>query len=61
MNIGGEMIVWVEPIERKYLHLISGDIQRAITWFKKKKKQEPKLIALHPYNEKFASEVDNEI
>ena len=59
MKIGGEMVNWAEPIERQYLHFISGDIQRAITWFKGKTKRDVKLIVLHPKNEGFASEVDN--
>ena len=54
-------IVWAEPLERGDLRLAPGDIQEALTWFKDKTGQEPKLIILNRKNEHLAREAGDGI
>lgn len=57
-----EMLVWAEPLERQHLRLLSGDIKRALAWFKEKTREkmeterEARLIMLNPENEHLAKE-----
>ena len=56
-----EALVWAEPLERGDLRLVPGDIQEALSWFKDKTGQEPKLIILNRKNEHLAREAGDGI
>ena len=56
-----EVAVWAEPIERRPLQLVTGDIKEAINCFRDKTGQEAKLIILHPSNKHLANEVGDGI
>ena len=44
----GEWVAWCEPMDRKKMQVIAGDIQKALAWFKGKTGQDAKTICLHP-------------
>lgn len=54
-------LVWCDPVERGDLKLAPGDITDAIKWFTEKTGQPPRQIFLCPKNERFASEIPEEI
>ena len=56
MVIGRPIVVWCEPIKRGELKVATGDIAKAMTWFKETTGQDAKLIVLHHKNERYAKE-----
>lgn len=57
VKIGNSMISWCEPLKRRHLSLVSGDMEKALIWFKEQTGVDTTVVILHPKNSNLTSEV----
>lgn len=55
-EVSGLWVSWCEPLQRKSLSVMKGDIAKALAWYHEKTGLSAVLITLHPRNERFAGE-----